>query len=71
MRTTLTIDDKLAHELMRNTGQKSLIEATMMVIRDYLDKRKKNKLLGLFGKMDLDVDVDELRNREVQEHDRG
>lgn len=70
MRTTLTIDDCIVRDLVKQTGAKNLVEAVRTAIRDYLIQRKKNRLFDLFGKIDLDVDINEFRNREVQKHDR-
>lgn len=69
MRTTLTIDDKIAKDLIQITKSDSLIDALKSVIDEYLKTKQKQKLLSLFGKIDLDLDVTELRNRELK-HDR-
>lgn len=64
MRTTFSIDDKRAQKLMSETRAHTLVEALKAVVGEYLRLREKNKLLSLFGKTPLNVDIDELRARE-------
>jgi Arc/MetJ family transcription regulator len=69
MRTTVTIDDNTAKKLMRLAGKKTVAQAIKEAIQNYIKMKEKQKLLSLFGKIDLDIDLSELRNRELKEYD--
>ena len=62
MRTTITIDDETAAALMSSIGTDSLPKAIRAAIKFYMARRKKEKLLSLFGTLEMDVDADQLRD---------
>ncbi len=69
MRTTLTIDDTVANKLLEVTKKDSVIKAVREAIENYIKMKEKEKLLSLFGNIDLDIDLDELRKTEFREVD--
>lgn len=69
MRTTITIDDTVANKLLEVTKKDSVIKAVREAIENYIKMKEKEKLLSLFGNIDLDIDLDELRKTEFREVD--
>ena len=61
MRTTLTIDDKLATELMQSTNEKSITSAIRVALQDYLAGLRKQKLLALRGQVQIEDNWQQLR----------
>ncbi len=53
MRTTLTIDDKIAADLMRSTGQKNPVTAIRQALQEYLAHVRKQKVLALRGQVEV------------------
>ena len=64
MRTTVTIDDKKARALMAIYRTQTLPKAIRSAINEYLQIKSRAKLLTLFGKVDLDIDLKKLRRWE-------
>ncbi|MCH7732526.1 MAG: hypothetical protein IIB44_08445 [Candidatus Marinimicrobia bacterium] len=69
MRTTITIDDTVANKLLEVTKKDSVVKAVSEAIKNYIKMKEKEKLLSLFGNIDLDIDLDELRKTEFREVD--
>ena len=69
MRTTVKIDDSVAKELLDISKKKTLPKAIQEAVQEYIRMKRKQELLDLAGKIDLDIDLDELRNRELKEFD--
>ncbi|MCH8067763.1 MAG: hypothetical protein IID16_00615 [Candidatus Marinimicrobia bacterium] len=69
MRTTITIDDTVANKLLEVTKKDSVVKAVREAIENYIKMKEKEKLLSLFGNIDLDIDLDELRKTEFREVD--
>lgn len=69
MRTTITIDDTLANKLLEVTKKDSVVKAIKEAIKNYIKMKEKEKLFSLFGYLDLDIDLDELRKTEFREVD--
>jgi len=67
MRTTLNIDDCLFQDLLRLTAAKTKTEAVRTALKEYLRMKRKEKLLALRGKVDIDPDWQSLRNVETEE----
>ena len=67
MRTTLNIDDCLFQDLLRLTAAKTKTEAARTALKEYLRMKRKEKLLSLRGKVDIDPDWQSLRNVETEE----
>jgi Arc/MetJ family transcription regulator len=67
MRTTLNIDDSLLHSITKHTGITNKTEIINTALSDYLGKLRRQNLMNAYGKIDLDLDVRELRDRELVE----
>ncbi len=63
MRTTLDIPEKLIEEAMRETGAKTKSQLIKDALQAQIDLAKRKRLLASKGKIDLDIDLDTLRNR--------
>jgi hypothetical protein len=66
MKTTIDLSDKLITEAMLATGSKSKIEAIKKALNEVILREKHLKLLNFKGKIDLDIDLNSLRNRTSQ-----
>ena len=66
MRTTLTIDDMQAEDLMQATGQTSAVAAIRQALEDYLRQARKNKVLALRGQVQVADNWRHLRALEVE-----
>ena len=67
MRTTINIDDNLFRDLMSATQSKSKTEAVKTAIIEYLRLKRKEKVLSMRGKLDIDDGWKDLRQQEVME----
>ena len=67
MRTTINIDDNLFRDLMSATQSKSKTEAVKTAIIEYLRLKRKEKVLSMRGKLDMDNGWKDLRQQEVME----
>lgn len=56
MRTTLDIDEKLLQEVVTLTGEKRKAKAVNKALKDYVRRVRTKDLLGLLGKLDLNLD---------------
>lgn len=63
MRTTIDLPEDLIAEAMKVTGSKSKIEAIKKALQEVIEREKRLKLLNFKGKIDLNIDLDSLRNR--------
>ena len=54
MRTTLSIDDSIIHQVMGFTGESSPVNAIRHALQDYLAQQRKIKLLALRGQVQID-----------------
>ncbi len=61
MRTNIDIDDELMAEAMKVTGAKTKKEAVETALRRLLQIDGQKKILELFGKIDWQGDLDEMR----------
>jgi Bacterial antitoxin of type II TA system, VapB len=66
MRTTLTIDDVQAEDLMQATGQNSAVSAIRQALDDYLRQARKKKVLALRGQVQIEDNWRDLRALEVE-----
>lgn len=64
MRTTLVVDDNLFARLMAVTKAKTKTEAVRRALIEYLTLKKKQDLLELRGKLDIEDVSHELRTLE-------
>jgi Arc/MetJ family transcription regulator len=64
MRTTLIIPDELMTDLMKATGEKSKTLLVRRSLEEMLNRVRRQNLKRLRGKINLDIDLDELRSRD-------
>jgi Arc/MetJ family transcription regulator len=63
MRTTLDLPENLILEVMELTGEKTKSAAIIRALEDKIKTENQKKLLRYKGKIDLDINLDELRQR--------
>ena len=63
MRTTLDLPEKLLSEAMKITSTGTKTGVIILALRELIRKSKITDLKKYRGKIDLDIDMDELRNR--------
>ncbi|RKX84002.1 MAG: type II toxin-antitoxin system VapB family antitoxin [Spirochaetes bacterium] len=63
MRTTLDLPSSLIEEAMELTHIKTKTELIKTALRNMVQQEKINELKDYFGKVDLDIDLDMLRDR--------
>jgi Arc/MetJ family transcription regulator len=67
MRTTVTLGDDVARELMALTSARTRTEAVNQALRDWVRWKKLDRLRALRGKLAIDGDWEALRAADVQE----
>jgi len=67
MRTTLDIDAELIEDALRLSGSKTKAAAVEVALREYVRLRRKEMLLGLPGRVQLEEDWRALREAELDE----
>ena len=63
MRTTLDLPEKLLDEAMKLTHTGTKTGVIILALRELIRKSKISDLKKYKGKIDLDIDLDELRDR--------
>jgi Arc/MetJ family transcription regulator len=63
MRTTLDLPEKLLNEAMKITRTGTKTGVIVLALRELIRKSKIANLKKYRGKIDLDIDLDELRDR--------
>jgi len=63
MRTTLDLPESLLIEAMALTRIRTKTEVIKTALINLIQKEKLQELKSYFGKVDLDIDLDELRDR--------
>ncbi len=63
MRTTLELPEGLIKEVMEMTGAKTKSQAIKEALESQISKIKRQRLLAFKGKIDLDIDLNETRDR--------
>ncbi len=63
MRTTLDLPKKLVDEAMKVTGATTKSQMIKDALQAEIDKAKRKRLISRKGTLDLDIDLDTLRNR--------
>ena len=66
MRATLNIPDALINDLLKVTGEKTKTRAICLAIRDFIRRKRREKLLSLSGKIHFDVDWKEMEEIELK-----
>lgn len=62
MRTTIDIPDNLLEEAMALTNAKTKNQLIKEVLESYIARIKRQRLIALKGTLDLDIDLDTLRD---------
>ena len=65
MRTTLIIPDDLMKDLMEETGEKSKTLLVCRSLKEMLERVRRENLKRLRGKIDLDIDLESLRTKDL------
>ena len=63
MRTTLDLPENLLHEAMEMTQSNTKTSVIILALEELIRKSKIEDLKQFKGKVDLDIDLDELRSR--------
>ena len=63
MRTNIDIDDKLIKEAMKISKVKTKKELVHHALEELIRLNKRKKMLGLFGKVKWEGNLDEMRER--------
>ena len=63
MRTTLELPDVLVNEALELTNITTKTELIKFALENVIRREKIKELTDYFGKLDLDIDIDKLRNR--------
>jgi hypothetical protein len=63
MRTTLDLPESLVSEAMTITHTKTKTEVIKLALQNLIQKENIRDLKNYFGKIDLDIDLDVVRNR--------
>lgn len=64
MRTTLDLPETLIAEAMKVSHQRTKTGVIVTALEEYIRKNRIQGLRAFKGKVDLDVDLDSLRNRQ-------
>jgi Arc/MetJ family transcription regulator len=67
VRTMIRLDEDLFAELMRFTQASTKVEAVLSALDEYIRLRRKEELLALRGKLDVEDNWRELRALELDE----
>jgi len=67
MRTTLNISEDMLGEISRLSGVTCKTEIIDKALREMLDRLRRQKLKGAWGQVAVDLNVRELRRRELNE----
>jgi len=65
MRTTLIIPDDLINDLVEETGEKSKTLLVRRSLEEMLQRLRRENLKRLRGKIDLDIDLETLRTKDI------
>ncbi len=63
MRTTLDIPEDLIDEAMSITHARTKTELIKLALTNIIDQDKRNRLMHYHGRINLDIDLDALRQR--------
>lgn len=71
MRTTLNIDDQVFTNLMQLTNARTKTEAVRIALSDYVRLKRKEQLIALRGKLEIEDNWQALRSLKVQESEEA
>ncbi len=63
MRTTIDIQQELLDEVMKLTGAKTKNQAVNEALKSQIQRAKRKRLLTRKGTIDLNIDLDKIRQR--------
>ncbi|MDA0196439.1 MAG: type II toxin-antitoxin system VapB family antitoxin [Bacteroidetes bacterium] len=63
MRTTLDLPQQLIEEAMELTGSKTKSRLIVDALEELIKRSKRKRILNFKGKIDLDIDLNTLRDR--------
>ena len=63
MKTLIDLPDDLLNNVMKITKSKTKVEAIKKALTEVVDQDKRMKLMSYRGKIDMDLDLDILRDR--------
>lgn len=66
MCVTVEILDSLIDDLLKVTGERTKTRAICLAIKDYIRRKRKEKLLSLSGKIKFDLDWQEMEEIELK-----
>jgi len=66
MRTTLDLPEELLQEAMKATDIKTKTKVIIIALKELIRKNRISGLKKFKGKVDLDIDMNELRSRECR-----
>ena len=66
MRTTLDLPEDLVNEAMKATDIRTKTKVIITALEQLITKTKISEIKKYKGKVDLDIDLDELRGRKCQ-----
>ena len=64
MPTNLALDDELIDEALRLGGHRTKRQAVNEALAEYVARRKRREIVGLFGQIDWDVEYDYKKERQ-------
>ncbi len=65
MRTTLDLPESLVFEAMKSTNIRTKTKVIITALEQLIKKTKISEIKNYKGKVDLDIDLDEIRGRNV------
>ncbi|HXN22531.1 MAG TPA: type II toxin-antitoxin system VapB family antitoxin [Candidatus Dormibacteraeota bacterium] len=66
MPTNLAIDDRLLEEAQKVGGHRTKRETVTAALQEYIEHRKQQEILSLFGKIDYERGYDYKRERKAK-----
>ena len=67
MRTTINVKDEVIKQVVEYTGAKNMSQAVNEVLESFIREKRKQKLVGLKGKLHLVENWQQLRELETDE----
>jgi Arc/MetJ family transcription regulator len=67
MRTTINIKDEVIKQVVEYTGAKNMSQAVNEVLEMFVREKRKQRLFGLKGKLNLEDNWQKLREMEIDE----
>lgn len=67
MRTTINIKDEVIKHVIEYTGAKNMSQAVNEVLETFVREKRKQKLIDLKGKLQLEDNWQKLREMEIDE----